>query len=202
MESYPPTQSYKRKYSSREVEIRAELTQGEVIRRIREIYLAEYNPDLDYFDAYDQLLACEAVAGATPVRDNYYKEDKTTNGNVSVNENGNDGSKPYVNFDLTQNKLEIITKLKNCNYRTAPLVISQLLEEFFKEWPSKQGWWLYVTQHWTPKSINSVFYQMIKMHNSGSTTFINPPGYFTYLIKLHPKKSVFRHINDTYKQQL
>lgn len=133
---------------------------------------------------------------------NILNESDRTNENVNVNDNGYGSCKQEVKFELTESKLKAISELKQCNYRTAPKDIAQLLEELFKEWPSQSGWWLSVAQHWTPKSINSVIYQMIKLHKSGSTTFHNFASYFTSIIIHMPKRKVFRRISDTRKQQV
>lgn len=175
-------------YQSRDEQIRAELTKDEVIRRIEEVYHQKYNPNLPNFDAWNHLLACEAVAEATPVKEDYYKEKERENENVSVNGNGNDSSKRRVNFELTPSKLKVISKLKECTYRTSPKIIAQLLEEFFINCNSEKGWWLYVAQQWAPRPINRVIDKIINLYTSGSKTIQNPAAYFTYLIKLRKRR--------------
>ncbi len=174
-----------RKYNSREEEIRAELSLEEVINIIRTKYkFAEYDPDRPNFDAWDQLLACEAVAESTPVNQEYERE---TSGNSSVNGMISDSCKRNVIFELTQSRHNVITELSKCNYRTHPIKIAQLLKELFKDWESKDGHWLYIAQNWTPRAINRTINRLTELHISGQKTINNPPGYFTLLVK-HRKR--------------
>lgn len=168
-------------YKSREEQIRAELSQEEAIQRIKERYQSQYDPSTPDFDAWDQLLACEAVAEATPI-----KEEITTR-NVYVSGNGNDTYKPRINFELTPSKQEVIGKLNSYKYKT-PREIAHLLEELFKECNTKKGWWLCVAQQWTLRAINRVVNRIIKIHTSGQRTIQNPAAYFTFLIKKRKKK--------------
>lgn len=147
----------------------------------------EYAPDSD-LSLEDQLLACESVAESTPVKPNYNNERETTSASVSVNGSGNDSCKRSANFEITQIKLQFITQLKECDYRTPPIEIAHLLKELFQEYPSKPGHWLYVAQYWPPKAINGVLNYMVKRQNDGWESIQNPPGYFTNLINHHRKR--------------
>lgn len=173
-------------YPNREAEVRATISKEEAIRLIKEVYQANYDPDNPNFDIYDQLLACEAVAKANPIKQDYYKERE--NENVSVKWNGSDSSKRRVNFELTKSKLQVINELKTLNYRTPPIKIAQLLEELFREWNSQSTHWTYIAQQWPPRPINRVIQRMIKLHSSGRMTFKNPAAYFTHLIKFRKKR--------------
>lgn len=174
-----------KKYSSREEEIRAELTFKEVIRRIKEVYQAEYDSSRPNFDAWDQLLACESLSESSPITREYKTK---TNENPSVSGMLNDSCSPKVIFELTQDKQKVITELTLCNYRTPPIQIATLLEEFFKEWQSKQGHWLYIAQQWTPRAINRTIHRLSKLHKEGRITVINPAAYFTLLIKFRKRR--------------
>lgn len=187
-------------YGSREDEIRTTLSKEEVIRLIETKYPAHYS-STSGLDAWDQLLVCESVAESTPVKDDYSNYRETTSINVGVNGNGNDGCKNEENFELTPSKFQIITQLKTLSYRASPIEIEKLLSLLFSNCGTKEGWWLYVAQHWHPKSINSVIGQMIKQHQSGRVTIKNPAAYFTKVIKLHKKRRMFRGDNDSSKQQ-
>lgn len=201
MEDYHQIQPNTKNYRSREEEIRTELSKSEVIRRIEQIYHAQYDPDLESFDAWNQLLACETVVEATPVKNDYQQETDITKKNVCVIGNGYDSSKQNANFELTSDKLQVIAKLNVCHYRTPPKELAQLLENLFGRWEAKPYWWLYIAQHWTPKSIQSALSQMIKVHQNGQVTILNPAKYFSNQIQYHPKRKVFRDINDTHKRQ-
>lgn len=173
-----------------------EVSESEAIHRIEEVYHAHYDPNSG-LDAWNQLLACEAIAEAIPVREYYYHERNKEN--VGVNGFANDSYKLKDNFDLTPGKLEIIEKLKKYNSSTRPPEIAKLLEELLSGYNTTSGWWLRVAQQWTPKAINSALNRMIKVHTFGQVTIRNPAKYFTYLIKFHPKRKTFRRINDTRK---
>lgn len=175
-----------KKYSSREEEIRAELSFDEVIHLIKEFYHAKYDSERANFDAYDQLMACESV-GDTPMDLECRKE---INEKPSVNGMFNDSSSPKVIFELTHDKQKVITELTLCNYRTPPKQIAALLEEFFKQWQSKQGHWLYIAQKWTPRAINRTLHRLTVLHSEGRITVKNPAAYFTKLIKFRKLRRI------------
>jgi len=175
-----------KKYNSRDEEIRAELLLEKVIKIIKTKYaFTEYDPSNPNFDAWNQLLACEALAESSPVKE--YNE-KGENENVSVNGMISGIRKPNVNFELTESKEKIITELKKCDYRTAPTKLASLLNDFFKEWKSKPTHWLYVAQNYPPRRINYTIDYLVKRHSSGQITFQNPAAYFTKLIKFRKKR--------------
>lgn len=156
------------------------LPKEEVIRRIKEIYHAEYDPTTRGFDAYDQLLACESTAET--------EEPIGTNENVSASGNGNGTCKRRVNTELTESKLRVIKELRTCNYRTSPIKTASLLKQLFVNHETKAGHWLYISQLWTPRAINRTISQMIKIHRNGWQTIKNPAAYFTYSIGFRKKR--------------
>lgn len=166
------------------------ISKDEAIRRIEQVYGAQANPDNLIFDVYDQLWVCENLAAAeekerTIIPLEPQKEtDREPTDNVSVNGNGNDTRKQRVNFELTDSKLKVITELEKCNYKTPPIQLAHLLEEFFKDHPSKKGHWMYISQKWNPRAINRVLRRLIKFHITGSKTIQNPPGLFNQLINM------------------
>ena len=165
------------------------LTGKEIIRRIQDVYHAGYDLNNSDFDIYDQLLACEVIAEAE------HQEDyERTNESVNVKWSVNDTYKRNVNSALTESKQKVIAELKTFTYRTPPITISQLLQTLFVDCDSKDGHWLYVAQNWNPRTISRVLLQMIKLHNSGMKTILNPAAYFTHLIKFR-KKRKFTGIN-------
>lgn len=171
-----------KKYSCRDEQIRAELPLLEVIRRITDVYHSGYDSKMASFDAWDQLLACEAVTESTPIR-KVKNEQSKENVNGSGNGMNNDGCKQTVNFELTNNKQKVITELTQYNYRTPPIKIAALLTELFNEWPSFPGHWLYIAQKYNPRAILRTIIQMLKVQKNGQRTIVNPPAYFTILIK-------------------
>lgn len=175
-------------HRTREEQVRAEISKDEAIRRI-EKYGAEYDPDLS-MDAWDQLLACEAVAESTPVRDNYFqnKEENGANENSSVQWSVNDTYKRTVNFELTEDKQKVFEKLKECTHRTSRFELAKLLEEFFSGCNTQEGHWLYIAQTYTPRVICWNLNYMIKLHISGRRVFKNWAAYFTETIKLRKKR--------------
>ena len=79
-----------------------------IINRIEQLG-GQYDPD-SYLTIDDQLMICEILAESTPIHP-YYKKD-ITNENVSVNGVINGSCKQTVNFEITQNKLQIVDLLK------------------------------------------------------------------------------------------
>ena len=193
-------------YTTREEEIRATISKEEAIRLIEGFYHARYDPNLEpNFDVYDQLLACEAIVEATPVKDySIYKNTQRENANVSVNGNDNGGCKIKVNLELNPSKtelnFELINQLKNCNSSTPPKNIASLLERIFKTWESKEGHWLWIAQNYTARTINWVMAATIKEYLRGGIRK-NPPSYFTYLIKFRKKRKQFRNTIGIYKKE-
>jgi len=164
----------------------------ETISKIEQVHHAKYSFDSS-LSAYDQLLACEAYADAD---EEYQKQNSTINESVSVKWNDSDSGtyKRSFNSELTNSKQYAITKLNSFNYRTPPNEIALLLEQLFADFESKPGHWLYISQNFTPRSINWVINGMVKAHKSGWKTIQNPPGYFTSTLKKYykPRKSVRR----------
>lgn len=129
------------------------------------------------------------------------QEEKGDMDSLNAYESVNGIYKRQENLTEKQQKLEIITTLKSFNYRTHPKIIAEALEALFSCPKTKEGHWLYIAQHWTAKSINSVISEMIKRHSYGEVTIRNAPAYFTKLIKFHHMRKRFRATNGTYKQQ-
>lgn len=179
------------KYSSREVDIREELSLEEVIKRIKNDYpFAEYDPK-NKLGAWDQLLVCESLSEGTSTTQPF-ENNIVSNENVSVSEMYNGGCKSGVKFELNQGKKEVIARLKQCNADTSPFEVASLLEQLFKEWPSKPTHWIYVAQHWPPRRINCTIKEIIKTHTSGRLTIQNVAAFFTHLIKHRRKRKMFK----------
>lgn len=188
-----------RHFRSRYEQVRYELSKEEAIDRIEKIYKASYDPLSLSFDVWDQLLACESIEEATPLIQN--SKDENLNTKTSVYVNGNDTYKQRINQELTQSKLAIIANLKTRTYRTPPIEIARLLNQLFLNSNTKDGWWLYVAQHWPPRAITRVISLMIKQHRRGESTIKNPAGYFTDRIKHRKQRKIFTGTNGTRKQQ-
>lgn len=172
----------------------AEITKKEAIRRIEEVYHAGYDPDTPDFDAFEQLLVCESIAESetTAEKQSYnspaQEKQLHPSENVGVSGMVNDIYKRNANFELTENKQKVIAELKTLSYITPPIKIAQLLKTLFAEYNSRDGWWLYVSQHWNPRAINRVIKRMIELQSSGRITIQNPAAYFTYLIQFRKKR--------------
>ncbi len=155
-----------------------------LIRKI-ESYGARYDPDCG-LSIEDQLLACEAIAESHPVKSKPYETINTAieseNGSVSGLVSGT--CKQEGNFEFTEPKLSLISKLKNSNYLTPPMEVAALLGELFKEWPwpEKPNHWLYIAQRHNPRAINRTLNEMLKSSTGGWKTFENPAKYFTSAI--------------------
>lgn len=177
-------------YQTSGEEVRAEISIDQAIQKLEKVYGVKYASDIPNFDVWDQLLACEALAEATPIKESYEKE---INKSASVNGMINGSCKHNATFELTQDRQQVVVKLDQCNYRTPPVEIACLLQEFFKEWQSKQGHWLYISQNWTPRTINRVINRLIKHQATGQVTINNPSAYFTFLIKHRKKRRVNKY---------
>ena len=119
----------------------------EAIRKLEQVYHVRYNPNLTDFDAYEQLLVCESLA-ETEAQE--LEKNGRTNENVNVKWNENGSYKRSANFELTQDKLNVIAELNTLTYKTSPILVAKLLEKLFIENRSQDGHWLYIAQHWNP----------------------------------------------------
>lgn len=121
--------------------------------------------------------------------------------NTNVNGNDNGACKLQVNTESTPSKQQVIDLLRKCNYRTPPHLIASYLKVLFSKFEAKEGHWLYIAQHYTPRSVNQVISEILKLHSSGRCRVANPGALFTFLIKKRKKRKVFRSTNGVYKQQ-
>ena len=175
-------------YQNRDHQVRSELTKEEALRQIEEKYQQKYAPD-STFDAWDQFLACEAVAESTPISPTFYEQIEPDEIDIAlVPGNGIDSSKQIVKFELSPDKLQIISELKKCTAKTPPVDVEKHLDSLFLGYGTKGGWWLAVAQQWNPRAINRVIDQMIKLQRGGWKTIQNPAAYFTLLIKFRKKR--------------
>lgn len=174
-----------------------DLTGKEIIRRITEIYHADYDLNNPTFDIYDQLLACEVIAES---QKEYKEKNNRTNENVSVSGDVLGSSKLKENSEQNLNKHHAIAKLKHLNYRTPATEVYLYLNIIFGRWEKKPEHWLYIAQHYTPKTINSIISQMIKQHQRKDVSIKNPGAYFSSVIKHRPKRIIFRRTNGSHKQ--
>lgn len=158
----------------------------ETIRRIEELG-GSYDPE-STLSLQDQLLICETLLHSTPVdptdvdgrlilrlREEEDKRNGSDNGSV------NGGCKRRVNFELTESKQRAIFQLNNFTNSCTPLEIERCLNEIFIEYPSKDGWWLYIAQHWTQRQINWVIREVLKLSSTGRITK-DAAACFTFLI--------------------
>lgn len=173
------------------------LTGKEIIRRITEIYDAGYELDNPNFDIYDQLLACNAIDEA----EKECKERSNSNPSENVSASGSvlGSSKLKANSDQNLTKHQAITKLKEFNYKTPPTEIEFYLNIIFGRWEQKPDHWLYIAQHYTPKTINSIISQMIKQHQRKDMSIKTPGAYFSSVIKYRHKRIIFRRTNGNHK---
>lgn len=169
------------------------LSKNEVICRIEQLG-GQYDPEFT-LGFMDQLQACESLVESTPVNPEDWdgrtilRLRDTDEESVSVNGSVNDIGKRQENSEETQRKLQAITEVTTYTYRTSPRKIASQLRIIFSSCKSNDGHWLYIAQHYTPKSINSVIKHMTKAHTTGWVTIKNPAGYFTNVLKqYHPRR--------------
>lgn len=167
-----------------EQKIRRTLSLNEAIRRIKESG-GVYDPHFQGLDAWDQFMICKGLEQSQRDYKNWAIEN-----NVSVNGNDSDNvpQKRQANIWLTDEKRRIITEIKQLNHRSSRRLLESLLCQLFQEWPSKPGHWLYVAQHWNPKSISACLGQMVHETDYGIKTYFSPARYFTDIIKWRKKR--------------
>lgn len=110
---------------------------------------------------------------------------------VNVNGSVNATRKLSVKSELNLSKHDVdslISKLKTCTYKTPPKEVASYLETLFSRFPSKNGHWSYIAQHYTPRAINRVIQLMLKQQVRGDKKVKNASAYFTYLIQLRKKR--------------
>ncbi len=180
-------------YHTHEEQVRAEIGKDEAIRHIEQLG-GTYDPD-SRFDLMDQLLICETLKDSIPVdptdedgRTILRLKEGESERNGSSNGSVNGGYKRTENMKLSQSKNEVITKLKECTYRTNPIITAGLLVELFDKYPSKSGHWFYVAQHWPPRRINQVIGYLNKLDFLNNAGISNPSAYFTFLIKKRTRR--------------
>lgn len=182
---------------TRENIVRRDLTEEQAINLIENRYRAHFDPNCN-FDAWDQLLICESLDESTPVRErpepgqlNEQENviNKEANGNDPfVNGGGNGTRKHPINFELTQSKLDAISALKSCGYRTKRSLVAKLLDQTFGDPSTYPTHWPYIAEQYTPKSINSALAETINKTRSG---LASPSRYFTsVLTRYHPKRKI------------
>lgn len=159
---------------------------SEIIQKIERLG-GKYNPS-SMLSIDDQLFICESLTKdeITPTFQERNKDNPKEN--VSVKWNDNDTYKRDAITTFTDTKRDIIEKLKTFTYTTPPVEIAQALQTLFADHPSKDGHWLYVAQHWNPRTINRVIERIIIFHTSGRKTIQNSAAYFTHLIKFRKKR--------------
>lgn len=148
-----------------------------------ENYGASYDPSSS-LSLMEQLEICESLAETGY---SFSESNNWNKKNVVVNGSVNDSSKLPAKFELSETKLEVITKLRLCGYRTPVFKTTGLLEDLFAECGSREGHWAYISQAYTPKTINSVINRMTKCYGNWKM-LQNPAAVFTSLIKHHKKK--------------
>ena len=174
--------------------------QQEMVEKIERLG-GHYDPE-STLSIEDPLLICETLIHSTLVDPTdedgklilrLREEENKRNGNVKWSVN--DSSKRQENADETKRKKQAIEELKKCNADMSPKIIASHLEIIFSSYVSQEGHWLYVAQHYTPKSINSVINHMTKAHADGWITIKNSASYFTDAIRKYhkPRSDKRRH---------
>lgn len=172
------------------VQLKAEVPLNEAIRRI-ESCRARYDPNIEGYDAWDQMMASEGNRVCAPlaqVHTSSADHETNTNDSESVNGMYSVARKQQVNTWLTDNKRQIINKINTCNYITSRFELANLLTELFVEWPSEPTHFLYISQNWNPLAISRCLSQMVKETDTGIKTYKSPPAYLTLLLKYRKKR--------------
>lgn len=119
--------------------------------------------------------------------ENKLRYSEKTEHDVSLIGSVNGGSKLTVNTVITLTKGEAILALRKSNYKMAPKEVASYLEIIFSRFQAKNGHWLFIAQHYTPKTINCLITEIIKRIQRGEMTLRNPASYFTDIILRHRK---------------
>lgn len=120
---------------------------------------------------------------------------------VSVSGSVNGGRNLVIKSDESLIKRQAFSKLTSATYKTSPIEIASSLETIFSNYTSKEGHWLFIAQHYTPKTINAVLHQMFRDIRKGIVTVKNPPAYFTTVIQHKPKRKLFRNIEEEKRKE-
>lgn len=148
------------------------------------------NHDLSYDD---QKWIWENVP--LPEEDERKLRESRTNESVSLNGSVNGGYKSELNLKSNLSKVNALFLLNKCSWKTPPKKVATYLTIIFSKWPSRDGHWLYIAQHYTPKTINSRIAQIVKQHQKGEVNIQNSAAYFTKIIKYRPMRKKFRSTN-------
>ena len=122
-----------------------------------------------------------------------------TNENPILSGSLNAGCKRGSITDSVLSREKAILFIRNCDYKTPPKDVAIYLEQFFDGCGTKNGHWLYIAQHWTPRAINRTLDRIIREHKLGQKTIENPARYFTFLIKLRKVRRTFTISNASSK---
>lgn len=101
-------------------------------------------------------------------------------------------TKPYQK----SSKLKAFSLLTKCNHKTSPREIANYLEIIFSDCGAKNGHWLFIAQHYTPKTVCAVLRGIIRKHQNGEATILNAGKFFTSIIKKKKKRKLFRKIEE------
>jgi len=147
-----------------------------------------YVPDSG-LSLHDQLLACEAIAEATPINQNHspFVKEKL-NEEETEDESLLDGIKQPVNVVAIG---EVIEELKEYNTKTPPKRIENLFFRLFGPGLSKNQW-LWIARLYTPRQVIWELKHLKKRLTDdikeGWVPIDKPAAYFTYRIKKFRKK--------------
>ena len=126
---------------------------------------------------------------------------KESNRNVIDNGSVFGTYKRGVNRKLTSSKYKYISELDEFNYLTPPKEIANCLDKLFAGWGTYDGYWLYVAQNYTPRTIRRVIRQIIKSHQRREISIKNPAALFSFLLKFRKKRKKFKGTNGTRKRE-
>lgn len=98
-------------------------------------------------------------------------------------------------------KLNAISLLTRCTYKTSPREVANYLEVIFSSCGSKDGHWLFIAQHHTPKTICAVLREIIRKHQRSEITILNAGKFFTSIIKKKIKRKLFRKIEEEKRKE-
>jgi len=114
------------------------------------------------------------------------KDENVLNGSV------NGTYKLQENLTENQSKSMAIANLQKSRVKETPIKdVACWLEDLFGIWQEKPLHWIFIAEHYTPKSINSVINEMRKRKERGGMPLNKPGAYFTKILKrYHPQRKL------------
>ena len=179
-----------------------------LITDIEKIYPNWYRPDHE-LSRHEQQWIWENLPLPDEDEQRLKQISNAKNENVIVSGSVNSTCKPKENYEKNLTKNEAIVNLQRSKAdKTSIKDIACWLKHLFGIWQEKPSHWIFIAEHYTPKSINSVINEMQKRKERGSMPLDKPGAYFTSVLRQYhpqrklPKRKHFIVTNGGQKQEI